>query len=321
MISAGSTLQNLGWNDAWGSLHAQSTSSGTPGRVIRSGRILLVQTERDCVLATCPNDDRQRPVCGDWVLLEVHSGARGEESRGIVRETLTRRNAIVRKAAGANRQQAIVANIDAVWLVCGLDRDQGIRSLSRYQALTRLDGVTVTVVLNKADIAADLERQLSEAQGKAPDLEVIALSAHARLGLDRVTPQLSNGRTIALVGPSGVGKSTLMNALTTSPSQATGSVRSGDHRGCHTTSASQLVATSYGALLIDTPGLRELGLWQAAGLKNAYADILALAEGCRFSDCRHDREPGCQIRLALERGELVPDRFHAYLELLRECME
>jgi len=311
-------LRKLGWDDSWTAAFEKLAVGGQPGRIVRAGRLLRVRTERQEVFAECPQGLQERPICGDWVALDLHADARVDEASGIIRATLPRRNAIIRKAAGVERPQGIVANIDGIWLVCGLDRDQGIRSLARYQAMTRLDDVSVTVVLNKLDLVDDIGRKLSLAQAKAPDLEVLPVSAQLRQGLEWLEAKLQPCQTTALIGPSGVGKSSLINALTQSVELRTDAVRQKDHRGCHTTSAGQLVATVSGALLIDTPGLRELGLWQAAGLDNSYADILELSEGCRFRDCSHGTEPGCRIKLALAQGELEAERFQSYLELQRE---
>lgn len=317
MTPIGPRLLSLGWNDTWSAALA-SACRGDPGRVTRAGRLLLVETEAGEVLAECPNDVSTRPVCGDWVVVERYTGMRGQEHHGRIRDTLPRINAIERHAVGAERPQAIVANIDDIWLVCGLDRSQGIRSLARYQVLCRLDNVVVTVVLNKADSTNDLERQVSLARSKAPDLEIATVSALSRESLSQLESRLQYRHTLALLGPSGAGKSTLINALAEGCQQPTHPVRESDRRGRHTTSAGQLRTTRNGALVIDTPGLRELGLWGSSGYRNSYADILELAEGCRFRDCTHDHEPGCNVRHALEQDLLPSDRFLEYLELTHE---
>lgn len=318
MTLVGPSLLNLGWNDTWSRAHEQLAHRGHPGRVTRAGRLLRVQTEAGAVLAECPTDTRERPVCGDWVIVELHGGNGEQELRGRIHCVLPRRNGIERHAVGTERPQAIVANVDDIWLVCGLDRSQGIRSLTRYQALCRLDNVVVTVVLNKADTTTDLDRCVAQARSKAPDLEIVTVSALTHDGLEYLESKLRKHHTLALLGPSGVGKSTLINRMTDNQEQRTHAVRYGDHRGCHTTSAGQLLTTHSGALIIDTPGLRELGLWQTAGLDNTYADILELAQGCRFRDCRHNQEPGCYVRLAVEQELLSSERFMEYLELSRE---
>lgn len=318
MTSVSPSLLNLGWNDTWSDALERLAHRGHPGRVTRAGRLLLVQTEAGTVLAECPDEIPERPVCGDWVIVEFHRGHGEQERRGRIRDTLPRRNAIERHAVGIERPQAIVANVDDIWLVCGLDRSQGIRSLTRYQALCRLDNMVVTVVLNKADTTHDLERYVEQARSKAPDLEVVTVSALTHTGLERLESKLRKYHTLALLGPSGAGKSTLINRLTENHKQRTHAVRSGDQRGCHTTSAGQLLTTHSGALIIDTPGLRELGLWQTAGLDNTYADILELAQACRFRDCTHTHEPGCHLRVAVEQGQLASQRLIDYLELSRE---
>jgi len=318
MTSVGLSLLNLGWNDTWSYTLEQSAHHGHPGRVTRAGRLLLVQTEAGAVLAECPADIPERPVCGDWVIVELHGGKGERELRGRVRCALPRRNAIERHAIDTQQPQAIVANVDDIWLVCGLDRDQGIRSLTRYQALCRLDNVVVTVVLNKADTTNCLARYIAQARAKAPDLEIVTVSALTHDGLQHLESKLRKHHTLAVLGPSGSGKSTLINAVTENHEQRTRSVRCGNHRGCHTTSAGRLLTTRSGALIIDTPGLRELGLWQTAGLDNTYADILELAHGCRFRDCTHTHEPDCHVRLAVDQGQLASERFAEYLELTRE---
>jgi len=319
MNSVGPILISLGWDPAWDPFVEAAPNREFPGRVTRAGRLLVVQLERGELLATCPDHLHERPVCGDWVMAEVYDALGGDECRGRVSQILPRHNAITRRAVGFERPQALVANVDDIWLVCGLDRSQGLRSLPRYQALCRLESVTVTVVLNKVDLAEDLTGDVALAQAKAPGLDIVTIAALHQRGIENLRPKLRANHTLALLGPSGAGKSTLINALTTSQEQRTREVRRHDQRGCHTTSASQLVRTLAGALVIDSPGLRELGLWQTAGMDHSYADILDLAQNCRFRDCQHAGEPGCYVRGAIEQGLLPSERLLEYLELSREC--
>lgn len=350
MTSISPMLTSLGWDPSWASLLQDVSSHGIPGRVVRAGRLLRVQLEQGLALVECPEHLPERPVCGDWVLVELHQDLRNEEPsrdamapvespsavlgdrtiasteeprtedlRGRAIALLPRRNAITRRAVGFEGPQALAANVDEVWLVCSLDRSQGIRSLARYQSICRLDNVVVTVVLNKADLSEDLARDVAQANARAPGLDVVTVAALHAQGTEQLEQRLGVARTLVLLGPSGAGKSTLINALTGGAAQKTQGVREHDRRGRHTTSASQLFRTTTGALIIDSPGLRELGLWQSTGLNNTYADINELAQFCRFRDCKHDREPGCNVRLALEQGLLSSERFLEYLELAREC--
>lgn len=310
-------LHGLGWTAAWAAKWEASGSTASPGRVVRAGRLLEVRVEGGSALVECPEELPERPACGDWVLVALHSDS-GEVLRGRVVGLLPRSNSICRRAVGFEGPQVLAANVDEVWLVCGLDGTRGLRSLPRYQALSRLDHVTVTVVLNKADLSADLSRDVARAQALAPGLAVVPISALHCQGLAPLVAPPREGRTLVLLGPSGAGKSTLINALCASSRQLTQAVRPGDGRGRHTTSASELFRAQSGALVIDSPGLRELGLWQTAGLDNSFSDILELAAGCRFRDCRHEREPGCNVRHAQELGLLSPERLQQYLDLARE---
>jgi len=320
-----SPFERLGWCDTWARAAAQSDAPGQPGRVIEAGRLLLVQTEANPVLAEVrlagTRRSRARPVCGDWVIVQEIPGGRDTTRRGLIREVLPRRTAIARRKGEAHKQ-TLVANVDTAWVVCGLDRDQGIRSLQRYRVLTHVPGIEGVIVLNKLDLVQDLPEQLSEAQRLAPNLPVVATSCANGTGLDRLVDLMVPGRTIALLGPSGVGKSSLFNALVSTPVQSTGAVRANDRRGRHTTSAARLTLTPRGAQLIDTPGLRELGFWSSvAQLTESFGDIQELSLSCRFGDCQHRSEPGCAVRAAIENGTLATDRYLTFLELSEECSD
>ncbi|HEY5958961.1 MAG TPA: ribosome small subunit-dependent GTPase A [Polyangiaceae bacterium] len=318
-----SALELLGWSDTWAQAAAQSDVPGQPGRVIEAGRSLLVQTEADLVLAEVRlvGTGRSRPVCGDWVIMQEIPSGRATTRRGLIREVLPRRGAIARRK-GEARKQTLVANVDAAWVVCGLDRAQGMRSLQRYQLLTHVPGIEVLIVLNKLDAVRDLPEQLNEAQRLAPNLPVMATSCTNGTGVDRLSDLMVPGRTIALLGPSGVGKSSLFNALVSMDVQSTGEVRASDRRGRHTTSTARLTFTRRGAQLVDTPGLRELGFWSSvAQLTEFFGDIQGLSQSCRFGDCQHRSEPGCAVRAALEHGTLAIDRYLTFLELSEECCD
>lgn len=318
MTNQAFTLESLGWNDEWSALAEAMAQGLVPGRVTRAGRLLLVATADGECLVTCPEDLPERPVTGDWVMVERFDGARDAEHRGRVRALLPRRSVIERHAVRIERPQALAANVDEIWLVCGLDRSQGIRSLTRYQALCRMEHVKVVVLLSKTDACTHLDEALADARARAPDLLVVPVSARSGEGLARLEARLLPGRTLVLLGPSGAGKSTLVNCFVDGDVQRTSEVRESDRRGRHTTSAGELRCTRFGALIIDTPGLRELGLWQTAGLYATFADVADFGQDCRFRDCTHQHEPGCAVQRAVEEGQLSQERYLEYLELSRE---
>lgn len=306
----------------------RSSPQLTRARVIRSGRLPWVDVDGEPWLVTCSDSLAERPVCGDWVAVErLSPRARASDlpsvgltgcARGLVRALEPRSTAVVRKAVGGHRPQVLAANVDALWIVCGLDGTRGLRSLYRYLALCSCDGIAVSIVLNKVDVCADLDQALARAQAAAPAREVLSASATGGEGLSTLAAKLPPGSVTALLGPSGAGKSSLVNALISGQRQRTAEVRAQDRRGRHTTTEGRLVATAAGAWLMDTPGLRELGLWRQEGLDETFSDLTALAAGCRFRDCQHDSEPGCRVREALAMGTLLPERFLHYLELAAE---
>jgi len=228
---------------------------------------------------------------------------------------------LTRKAAGkAAESQVLAANVDLVAMVCGLDRDQGIRSIERLLTLVLDGGAMPLIMLTKADLCDEIDHYRQLARMAAPGIEAIAVSAATGVGLEALEPWLTRASTLALVGPSGAGKSTLINALSGSEVAKTSAVREGDRRGRHTTVRRQLYRLPSGALVVDTPGLRELAAWvDGDGLREAFADIEEIAAACRFRDCTHDNEPGCAVRRALAEGELEPRRFWRYLELREEA--
>jgi ribosome biogenesis GTPase len=265
----------------------------------------------------------ERPAVGDFVALRPDEGA-----QRVIEHVLQRRACIVRKAAGkADVPQVIAANVDTAFIVCGLsrlnDREVNARRIERLAAMALEGGATPVILLNKADAHDDVPAMLERARGAAPSLAVHAVSAKTGQGLDAVAPYLEPGKTVVLIGSSGAGKSTLANRWLGVELLPTAEVGA-DGRGRHTSRARQLLIAASGVLVIDTPGVREAGLWTGddatagEGLERAFDEITALASQCRFSDCTHGREPGCAVRAAIEAGQLELARLESFQRLQRE---
>jgi len=323
------SLESLGWGpdlaNAFSLLLSQSPLPLVPGRVVRQERgLLTVQTSERALLARAsgrllhhaPNAEAL-PTIGDWVALPPPSG----DGEALLHAVLPRRSVLIRREAGSEHEgQLIAANLDVVFLVTGLDGNFNPRRIERALTMAWASGAMPVVVLSKADLHPDVSACLLEVEALSPGVPVLALSAQQGTGLEELLAQLPAGKTGALLGSSGVGKSTLVNRLLKEARLATQPVSSADDRGRHTTTHRELFVLPQGGLLIDGPGMRELGLWgdEKEGLSQAFAEVLALAEGCRFSDCAHGREPGCAVRAAVEAGELSPERLQSFEKLQRE---
>lgn len=256
------------------------------------------------------------PTAGDWVAVEIHDQNRS----ALIQEVLPRRSRFVRKSPGKKVEvQVIAANVDTVLLVSALDGDFNPRRVERYLAQCWESGARPVMVLNKADVWEWTDQRAAEMERLALETAVCVVSARTGQGIEELGPFLERGKTVAMLGSSGVGKSTLANRLLGQSLQEVQTVRESDSRGRHTTTARQLFVLPGGALLMDTPGLRKLQLWDAAeGLAETFAEIDVLAENCRFGDCRHEKEPGCAVQAALTAGALDPARFENRRKLLRE---
>jgi ribosome biogenesis GTPase / thiamine phosphate phosphatase len=327
-----------GWDPAWA---ASFEAYSAPGR--RPARVVAVHKETAIVRDPEHGTDRagtvsgrfrfdalapsEYPAVGDWVVLEPTRPEAGPDDPAIIAAVLPRRSAFVRSAADANRrtagrlidEQVMAANVDVAFLVAGLDRDFNLRRLERYLAVAWSSGVAPIIVLNKADIAHDLEGRLVAVAATAPGVPVVVLSALTGDHLVDLWSHLQFGHTAVVLGSSGVGKSTLVNALLGEDRQATASVREDDSRGRHTTTHRELFVLPGGAMLIDTPGIRSLEVAGAdEGMAAAFDEIAELASQCRFRDCRHGNEPGCAVRGALAAGTLDAGRLASHEKLERE---
>jgi ribosome biogenesis GTPase / thiamine phosphate phosphatase len=308
------SLEALGWSPFFADAFAPYEPEGLiPGRVAVQERGSVVLFTTDGTIHGLVGRGRA-PVAGDWVAAELVSG----EDKARVRAVLPRRSRFARKEPWLTEEQVVAANIDTVFLVTDCGRDFKPRRLERYLTAAWDSGADPVIVLTKSDLAPEVRETVAEAEAVAFGVPVHAVSSVTGAGLALLAPYLVSGRTVALLGSSGVGKSTLVNRLLGEDRLATADVRR-DGRGRHTTTNRQLVPLPGGALLLDTPGMRELQLWADDGaLEESFGDVVELAGACRFSDCAHAGEPGCAVRAALHDGSLRRARWDSYRKLQRE---
>jgi ribosome biogenesis GTPase / thiamine phosphate phosphatase len=264
--------------------------------------------------ATAPAD---LPAVGDWVVISVDH----EQNRTHIHAVLARRSKFSRRSAGSNaEEQVVAANVDTVFLVQALDNDFNLRRLERYLVAAFESGANPVVILTKTDLCEpSVSGKMVEVTAVAPAISVHAVSSVTGDGLSQLAEYIGPGLTVAMLGSSGVGKSTLINKLIGDDIQKTAPVREHDGRGRHTTTNRELIILPSGGLLIDTPGMRELQPWDASGsLGEAFSDVDSFVAACYFSDCRHNTEPGCAVRQALEDGTLDAARFENYKKMERE---
>ncbi|MCG3191616.1 MAG: putative ribosome biogenesis GTPase RsgA [Thermoanaerobaculia bacterium] len=319
------SLQTYGWSMCFESHFAPYRAEGfQPARVVTESHEIYtlalgeseIRGELTGRLRFMADSREELPVTGDWVAARAFPG----EDLSIIHAVLPRQTLLCRRAAGTEgERQPLAANVDAAWILGSMNRDFNPSRLERYLALVTGCGIAPLVLLSKSDLVPEASAR-AEILGQLPASVCPHLvSSKTGEGLDRLRRELAPGRTIALLGSSGAGKSTLINALAGAELRLTGEIRDADQRGRHTTTSRDLVVLPGGGLILDSPGLREAGLASGLTAEDGFGDISALGESCRFRDCRHEAEPGCSVRAAVELGELDARRLENFRKLRKEA--
>jgi len=313
-------LEQLGWKDVFG----EKDQSTVVARVISEQRQIykLHDGENEWIGEVSGKFQFQAkvksdyPSVGDWVVIEPLKG----ENKAIIQKVLPRMSQFSRQSAGdKTEEQVVAANIDYVFLVMALNNDFNIRRLERYLLVAYESGANPIIVLTKKDLCDDLPSRIAEVDEIAFGVPVYTVNSTNGEGIEEVKNLVSEGKTVSLLGSSGVGKSTLLNALIGESKQITQDVREGDDRGKHTTTHRELFFLPTGGMVIDTPGMRELQLWGGEDhISSTFSDVDELAKSCKFSDCTHEKEPGCAVNEAISNGLLDAQRLTSYRKLMRE---
>lgn len=317
------TFEQLGWNNSYAQNFAKFQEQG-----FEAGRIAIENKNNYVILSTygelkgqisgklqyTTSSEAELPKVGDWVVMQVF------DDQAIIHEVLPRQAKFARNAAGKrNEEQIIATNIDYLLIVQSADQNYNLRRLERYLVMAYEGNIEPVIVLSKVDLTDDLEQKLLEIKEIAPETLILTISNQTELGYQALENWIMPQKTIAVVGSSGVGKSTLINHLLDEAKQETQAARSKDARGRHTTTRREMHLTPQGSILIDTPGMRELQLWENQdGLQHTFSDIEELASQCHFKDCSHTSESKCAVLKAIDEGELTETRYQSYLKLQRE---
>ena len=318
-------LKKMGWNSFFEESFRPFQLEGlAPGRIItvqRNRYIALTETGETKVKVSGKfkfdaTEKGSYPVVGDWVAIKKGI----TEEVGTIKKVLPRRNKFSRKVAGlTTEEQILVANIDMIWIVSGLDNDFNIQRIERYLTLASESRSKQVVILNKSDLCDNPEERREEVSKITQNTPIHILSAKLNQGLETLDQYLEEGKTIAILGPSGVGKSTILNKLLGVDHQEVGEVRETDGHGRHITAYRELFILPKGGMIIDNPGVREMQLWsKGEGLSEIFKDVEEIIQQCKFTNCNHENEPGCAVKEALDTGKLDPRRYAHYLKLKKE---